>query len=157
MSEGDLWVDRPTVEGGRWILVVVAAFALFMGGAGAVGPSGLDVLFSVLFFLGSIGMGAFIIWSWAYVRYELTDTMLECRAGPSRTSLKLSDLTRVEVLRGHRSRLRLMTTTQMLNRWNCPLLLVDRSGRHLLIGPTDPEAMRAEILRRRDALRGDTP
>jgi hypothetical protein len=111
-------------------------------------------LFTVAFFLISAFVGSMIVWSWGDVRYEVTDCVLRLRAGPQRVDWRIEEVAAVELPGYLAGRLRMTMTSQLINRWSRPVLLVNRDGRQLLISPTNPEEMRDEILRRRDALRG---
>lgn len=101
---------------------------------------------------------ALVVWQTFDVRYEVTSEHIRARAGFNRTTLHWEEVTDVRLDRSPWAVFipRNLGARAMANGTG-PYLFVSGTGmRRLLLSPTNPEEMRDEILRRRDAARSNS-
>ncbi|MDA0353704.1 MAG: PH domain-containing protein [Chloroflexi bacterium] len=157
VSESVTYVDRPRP---RLPLLVWLFAIVFMAFFVAVPMTSLArsgmTLAAIGWLVLSLVGGALIGSSYFAVRYEIADGELRARAGLSRAHFQLADVTTVEIAPWYTfvRRRNLGRHYLLINSWAPMLRIVDTGSRTLVITPTNPEEMRDEILRRRDALRG---
>lgn len=148
------WVDRPKPRFPWPVWLFAIGFWVFF----TFVPAGAASSYGLLAAVGWVGMsvvgGAFIASTYFAVRYELDDRTLRARASVNRAQLELAEIEEVDIIPWYSFVLPRNWGALLINSWKPMLRIVDSGGARLLLTPTDPEEMRAEILRRRDRLRG---
>jgi len=156
VSESVTYIDRPRPRAPLLVWLLVIAFMAFFVAVPmtSLARSGMTLAAIGWLVLSLVG-GTVISYSYVAVRYEISGTELRAWAGFSRASFQLADVTSVEISPWYTFvHPRNWGALPLGNSWAPMLRIVDTGGRKLLITPTNPEEMRDEILRRRDALRG---
>lgn len=150
------WVDRPRPRFPWPVWLFAAGFWVFFTFVPATwAASSIGVPLAIGWALMSVVVGALIALSYLRVRYELNDRTLRARAGTSSVTFELAEISSIEITPWYAFvHPRNFPSTIVANSWKPMLRIVDAQGRKLLVTPTDPEEMRAEILRRRNQLQG---
>ena len=150
----DSHVDRPSPRFPWWIWLWMIGFDAFFITFPFTWAGG-DFRDTAWWLLIAVPGVALVEWQIFDVRYEVTCEHIRARAGFNRTTLRWKDVNDVRLERSSWAVFfpRNLGARAMANGTG-PYLFVGGTGmRNLLITPTNPEEMRDEILRRRDAAR----